>query len=44
MGAFGDSAAMVYVPPLVPQWNEMQKIFDDNLGPVSRARPMSAPR
>ena len=32
MGAFGESAAFVFTAPLVPEWNEMQAAFDDNLG------------
>ena len=32
--AFGDSAAFVYSPPLVPQWNQIQKAFTDGLAKV----------
>lgn len=32
MGAFGESADFVFTSPLVPEWNEMQAAFDDNLG------------
>lgn len=33
MGAFKESASMLYSPPIGPHWNEMQKVFDDALGP-----------
>ncbi|NRQ32410.1 sugar ABC transporter substrate-binding protein [Nonomuraea sp. NN258] len=33
MGAFKESAANLYTPPGGKHWNEMQKIFDDALGP-----------
>ncbi|MEU9835102.1 sugar ABC transporter substrate-binding protein [Streptosporangium sp. NPDC048047] len=33
MGAFKESAAMLFTPPGGKNWNEMQKIFDDALGP-----------
>lgn len=31
MRAFGESADAIFVPPLIPQWNEMLKVFTDNL-------------
>ena len=31
MKAFGDSSAFVYRAPFIPEWNEMQKAFDDGL-------------
>jgi len=31
MKAFGESAGAIFVPPLTPQWNEMLKVFTDNL-------------
>lgn len=34
MNTFTDSADAIFVPPLVPEWNEIQKIFDDNLAGV----------
>lgn len=32
MGAFGESSAFIFQAPLIPEWNEMQAAFDDNLG------------
>ena len=32
MAAFGESAAFVFRAPLIPEWNEMQAAFSDNLG------------
>jgi len=32
MGAFGESADFIFRAPFIPQWNEMQAAFDDNLG------------
>lgn len=32
MGAFGESADFIFTSPLIPEWNEMQAAFDDNLG------------
>ena len=32
MAAFGESAEFVFTAPLIPEWNEMQAAFDDNLG------------
>jgi multiple sugar transport system substrate-binding protein len=32
MGAFGESSSFVFRSPLIPEWNEMQAAFDDNLG------------
>ena len=32
MGAFGESSAFVFTAPLIPEWNEMQAAFDENLG------------
>jgi len=32
MGAFADSSEFVFTSPLIPEWNEMQAAFDDNLG------------
>lgn len=32
MAAFGESAGFVFTSPLIPEWNEMQATFDDNLG------------
>ena len=32
MAAFGESADFVFTSPLIPEWNEMQAAFDDNLG------------
>ncbi|WP_020575426.1 ABC transporter substrate-binding protein [Actinopolymorpha alba] len=34
MGAFAESASFIYVPPLTPQWNEMIKVFSDNIEPM----------
>ena len=34
MTAFEQSADAIFTPPLVPQWNEIQKVFDDNLSEV----------
>lgn len=34
MNTFAESADAIFVPPLVPEWNEIQKIFDDNLAGV----------
>jgi multiple sugar transport system substrate-binding protein len=34
MQAFADSASFIYVPPLTPQWNEMMKVFTDNIEPM----------
>lgn len=34
MNTFADSADAIFVPPLVPEWNEILKIFDDNLADV----------
>jgi multiple sugar transport system substrate-binding protein len=34
LSAFSDSAAFTYVPPLVPQFNEILKAFSDNMSPV----------
>lgn len=34
MQAFADSADFIYVPPLTPQWNEMMKVFTDNIEPM----------
>jgi multiple sugar transport system substrate-binding protein len=31
MKAFGESAGAIFVPPLTPEWNEMLKVFTDNL-------------
>jgi len=31
MKAFGDSSSFVYRAPFIPEWNEMQKSFDDGL-------------
>jgi multiple sugar transport system substrate-binding protein len=31
MKAFGDSSAFVYRAPFIPEWNEMQKAFEDGL-------------
>ncbi|MGW0229873.1 ABC transporter substrate-binding protein [Actinopolymorpha singaporensis] len=31
MNAFADSADAIFVPPLTPQWNEMLKVFTDNI-------------
>ena len=31
LSAFTDSAASVFAPPLVPQWNEIQKAFTDGM-------------
>ncbi|MBO3103934.1 ABC transporter substrate-binding protein [Cellulomonas fengjieae] len=32
MAAFGESSSFVFRSPLLPEWNEMQAAFDDNLG------------
>ena len=32
--AFADSASFAYVPPLVPEFNEILKAFTDNMSPV----------
>ncbi len=32
MAAFGESSAFVFRSPLIPEWNEMQAAFADNLG------------
>ncbi|MFE5292397.1 ABC transporter substrate-binding protein [Isoptericola sp. NPDC056618] len=32
MGAFAESSDFVFTSPLIPEWNEMQATFDDNLG------------
>lgn len=32
MAAFGESSGFVFRSPLLPEWNEMQAAFDDNLG------------
>ncbi|SKC68711.1 ABC transporter substrate-binding protein [Krasilnikoviella flava] len=32
MGAFAQSSDFVFTSPLIPEWNEMQAAFDDNLG------------
>jgi len=32
MGAFAESSGFVFTSPLIPEWNEMQATFDDNLG------------
>ncbi|MBO0922589.1 sugar ABC transporter substrate-binding protein [Cellulomonas sp. zg-ZUI222] len=32
MSAFGASSAFVFTSPLIPEWNQMQAAFDDNLG------------
>lgn len=32
MAAFGDSASFIFTSPLIPEWNEMQAAFSDNLG------------
>lgn len=32
MAAFGESADFIFRAPFIPQWNEMQAAFDDNLG------------
>lgn len=34
MGAFKESASMLFVPPGGKHWNEMQKVFEDALGPL----------
>ena len=34
LGAFAESAAFTYVPPLVPQFNEIVKAFTDNMASV----------
>jgi len=31
MNVFGESSGFVYRAPFIPQWNEMQKAFDDGL-------------
>jgi multiple sugar transport system substrate-binding protein len=31
MGAFGESSSFIYRAPFIPEWNEMQKAFDDGL-------------
>lgn len=36
MKAFGDSSDAIFVPPLTPQWNEMVKVFTDQLGKLFR--------
>lgn len=33
LSTFEESAGMVFAPPLVPEWNQIQAIFDANLGP-----------
>jgi len=32
MAAFAESSGFVFTSPLIPEWNEMQATFDDNLG------------
>ncbi|MEL7978005.1 sugar ABC transporter substrate-binding protein [Isoptericola sp. F-RaC21] len=32
MAAFAESSDFVFTSPLIPEWNEMQAAFDDNLG------------
>jgi multiple sugar transport system substrate-binding protein len=32
MGAFGESSSFIFRAPFIPQWNEMQAAFSDNLG------------
>jgi multiple sugar transport system substrate-binding protein len=32
MGAFGESSEFIFRAPFIPEWNEMQAAFDDNLG------------
>ena len=32
MGAFGESSGFIFRAPFIPEWNEMQAAFDDNLG------------
>jgi multiple sugar transport system substrate-binding protein len=32
MGAFGESSEFIFRAPFIPEWNEMQATFDDNLG------------
>lgn len=32
MAAFGESAEFIFTAPLIPEWNEMQAAFTDNLG------------
>ncbi|MEV3986888.1 MULTISPECIES: sugar ABC transporter substrate-binding protein [unclassified Nonomuraea] len=34
LAAFTESAPAIYSPPLVPEWNEIQKAFTDELAPV----------
>lgn len=34
MNTFAQSADAIFVPPLVPEWNEILKVFDDNLAGV----------
>jgi multiple sugar transport system substrate-binding protein len=32
MAAFGESSSFIFRAPFIPQWNEMQAAFNDNLG------------
>jgi multiple sugar transport system substrate-binding protein len=34
MSTFAESAPAIFTPPLEPEWNEIQQIFDDNLSEV----------
>jgi multiple sugar transport system substrate-binding protein len=34
MSTFAESAPAIFTPPIEPEWNEIQQIFDDNLGEV----------
>jgi multiple sugar transport system substrate-binding protein len=34
MSAFAESSSAIFTPPLEPEWNEMQQIFDDDLAEV----------
>ncbi|GAB3083744.1 ABC transporter substrate-binding protein [Micromonospora schwarzwaldensis] len=34
LAAFAESAPVIYSPPLVPEWKEMQKAFTDGMTPV----------
>ncbi|MBO4207005.1 ABC transporter substrate-binding protein [Micromonospora echinofusca] len=34
LAAFTESASAIYSPPLVPEWNEIQKAYTDEMAPV----------
>lgn len=42
LSAFTDSAAVVYSPPLVPQWNEIQKAFTDGMDATWQGKATAA--